>query len=99
LEVAHRRLIPSNPTTLTALSSFDGFPLLLTFPVLHLAYSTSFLVDIVVNNPFFVARNHTLQERIVFFAFDELIANVHAIRQMNFFQLMRYPNIELLYEA
>jgi len=98
LEVAHRRLIPSNPTTLTALPSFDGFPLLLAFSVLHIAYSTSFSTDIVVNN-FFVARDHTLQERIVFFAFDKLIANVHAIRQMNFFQLMRYPNIELLYEA
>jgi len=40
-----------------------------------------------------------LQERIVFFAFDELIADAHALRQMNFFQLMRYPNIEFLYEA
>jgi len=83
---------------LTALSSFGGSPPLLAFPVLHLAYS-SFSADIVINNPFFVTRDHTLQEWIVFFAFDELIADAHAIRQMNFFQLMRYSNIELLYEA
>jgi len=60
---------------------------------------TSLSADIVVHNPFFVACDHMLQERIVFFAFDELIADAHALRQMNFFQLMRYPNIEFLYEA
>ena len=40
-----------------------------------------------------------LQERIVFFVFDELIADADAIHQMNFFQLMRYSNIEVLYLA
>ena len=48
----------------------------------------SFSADIDVNNPFFAAHDHTLQKWIVFFAFDELIADAH-IRQMNFFQLMR----------
>jgi len=97
LEVAHRRLVQSHH-----IDSITFFWWISAFVCLSGAspIPTFFSVDIIINNPFFVARDHTLQERIVFFAFDELIEDAHAIRQMNFFQLMRYSNIaSILYEA
>ena len=56
----------------------------------------SFSNDVIVNNPFFIARYDSLRFRFRFVSFQQWIANGNLFGELNFVQFVRNPNIELI---
>lgn len=72
-----------NLIKLTVWAFFDAIQL--SFLLVHHAWTMIFSINVIVEDPFFIASDNSFQKRIYYIMFEIRITNIHSFRVMCFF--------------